>query len=764
MLDQPGDSVAPAAAAGRASPSRRGPAETASPETGGAAQVLSALRRRRLPLAACILAIPALAALALHRIVPVYSASGTVLYDDGTFAAQELQSILRVDPTTDAVMSSQAEIARGLSIAERLTERLGLLRNPEFNAALRPTGNAERAAAWLRARLAALIQPVAPAFAASLRAAPPPPDPASDRAAWRGTVLAVQAALAVATLKSSRVLEVSFASRDPDLAARAANLAMQLYIQDQLDRKIEAVRRATVWLEGRVTELRAAVRANEDRIASFRAEHGLMQGARAGLDAERISRLNEDLLNARNETVAAQGRLDVARGRAGAGAGGTTGGSAQAAIAPNVVQARAQRDQIAGQLQGLAVHLGANHPDTVSLRSQLADADRSVTAETGRVVAAAEAELHADRTRVAMLEDALRGAEAEQDRTGAAQVSLNAMQRDADAERTLLQSVQERLQQTAQRTAIETPDARIVSAALPPGEPSYPRRTPMMAAAAAAGVTSGLMLVYLLEIADGTLRGGEDVRLRLGLRCFALIPEVARRRLRGGRLHDYVVDRPLSPFAEQVRALRAGLWLGRIRPRIVAVTAARPSEGKTTVAIALARSAALAGERVVLLDCDIRQPSVGRAMGLDAEAGLTDCLQGEAGLDEVIRRDEATGLSVIPSGGLEVNALSLFMSEAMAALLQTLRQEYDLILLDAPPAHALTDARVIAGMAEATLLCVRWRSTPLAVVRHALDLLSEAQASVIGAALTRVDVRAHVRSGFADAEVYHPRYGGYFRS
>ncbi|MBS0562466.1 MAG: CpsD/CapB family tyrosine-protein kinase, partial [Proteobacteria bacterium] len=151
-------------------------------------------------------------------------------------------------------------------------------------------------------------------------------------------------------------------------------------------------------------------------------------------------------------------------------------------------------------------------------------------------------------------------------------------------------------------------------------------------------------------------------------------------------------------------------------------------------------------------------------MGLDAEAGLTDCLQGEAALDEVIRRDEATGLAVIPSGGLEVNALSLFMSEAMAALLQTLRQEYDLILLDAPPAHALTDARVIAGMAEATLLCVRWRSTPVPVVRHALDLLAEAQASVVGAALTRVDVRAHVRSGFADAEVYHPRYGGYFRS
>jgi Mrp family chromosome partitioning ATPase len=99
----------------------------------------------------------------------------------------------------------------------------------------------------------------------------------------------------------------------------------------------------------------------------------------------------------------------------------------------------------------------------------------------------------------------------------------------------------------------------------------------------------------------------------------------------------------------------------------------------------------------------------------------------------------------------------------MAALLQQLRQDYDLILLDAPPAHAMTDARVIAGMAEATVLCLRWRSTPLGVVRDAIGLLEEAQASVVGVALTRVDVRAHVRSGYADAEVYHPRYGGYFR-
>ncbi len=249
----------------------------------------------------------------------------------------------------------------------------------------------------------------------------------------------------------------------------------------------------------------------------------------------------------------------------------------------------------------------------------------------------------------------------------------------------------------------------------------------------------------------------------LGLPCFALVPEVGRRQLRGSRIEDFVVAKPLSPFAEQMRGLRAGLWLGARRPRVIAVTAARPSEGKTVTTIALARSAALAGERVAVIDCDVRQPSLGRFLRADGDLGIVDTLLGRAPLDDVIRHDPLGGLDFIVAGTVETNALGLFMSEAMAACISRLRATHDLVLLDAPPVIALADARVIAALADATLLCVRWHDTPRAVVRNCLELLQDADAAVAGVALTRVDARAHVRSGFADAEVYHPRYGGYFR-
>jgi succinoglycan biosynthesis transport protein ExoP len=706
--------------------------------------LLAVVRRRRLPLTATTLLVPLLAWLALGQMTPRFSAVATVLYEPNAFAVRELQSILRADPTTEAVMSSQAEIVRGLTIAERVANQLHLAEIPEFNTSLRPLGLVQRGLK----QVSALFGVAKPAVAADVEDA---------RSA---VILAVRDATSVAIAKSSRVLEITFTSQDRRLAAAAANLIADLYIRDQLDVKFAAVRHATDWLETRVVELRRDVGKAEDRVAAYRASRGLAKGVLAGLNTEQVSRLSADLAQARNEMAQVQARLDAARGR--------TGAAAQAAIAPSVTLLRSQQEVLGAQLQSTLARQGPRHPESLALQSQYAEASRSVAAEIARVVAAAAAELRADRERVASLEAALRAATATQDSNDQAQVPLNALERDSEASRTLLQSVLERVQQTVQQNAIETPDARLISAALPPSQPSFPRAAPLLAGAVVFGLFFGLLLAYLLELADATFRSGEDVRSLLGLPCFALVPEIPSDALRRYHIGDYIAHKPLSPFAEQLRALRAGLWLGSgaggaVRPRIIAITAARPAEGKTTVALALARAAAMAGERVALVDCDIREPGLGRLLKSDGNLGLVDCLLGHAALPDVIGRDTLTNLDFIPAGASEIHSLGLLMSDAMAEVLQALRGEYDLVLLDAPPVFAMADARVLARLADATLLCLRWRSTPRAVIRDALDLLSDAQANLVGVVLTRVDVRAHLRSGFADAEVYHPRYGGYAR-
>ena len=738
MLDRPaGATQPPTMARHHRSPARVAGDAGDAPELNWAA-VLAIVRRRRLLLLATILLCPLLAYIAISQLTPRYTATGTLLYDASEYKPRELQSILRVDPITDAVMVTQAEVLRGMPVVGQVASRLNLLTNPEFNTSLRPPS-------WLQQALSTLPQ-LLPG---------PAPDPDRDLPGPKldpernATLKAVQAALTVTPVKASHVLEVSFTAEDPVIAAAAVNIAMDAYVKTQLGAKYGAAARARELLETRRDELRKEVRLQEDAIAQYRARNGLIEGMHARLGSEEISLLTENLAHARSALAEAEGKLDAATGRAGA--------AAQAAIAPSVVQLRARHDQLSAELQSTLGRLGASHPDVRAIHAQLADADRTVAAEIGRVVSAIDADVRADRERVVALQHDLSEQQAQIARDAQAQVPLNAMLRDADASRGLLQAVLERIQQIAQQPTIETPDAHEISLALIPDRPSFPRTGPWMAAVTVFGIVLGLLLVYVRELSDATFRSGDDVRVVLGLPCLGLVPRVPPRKLRASSVEEYVARRPHSMLAEQLRALHAGLSLATERPRVVAVTAARAKEGKTTLTHALACVAARNGEHVIVVNCDIRHPAPDR----DGK-GLVECLREQATMAEAIRHP-VSGADFLPSGGGEPNALGLLMSGTMARVLSTLRHDYDLVLLDTPPAEVITDARVIAGLADATLFFVRWRATSRAVALHALELLEEAHANVVGAALTQVDVNAHVRSGYADAEAYHPRYGGYFR-
>lgn len=753
----PARSVAPSPRA----PSPRAPLALAAPAPAVSWRALAGiLHRRRLTLLGFALLIPSLAWIALHRVTPLYTATGTLIFEPDHYQPRALRSILRTDRVTAAVMASQAALLGGLRLIEPMAERLHLFRDPAFNPALRPPGLLMRLAALLPGPQSAGPQPAPRAGARSADPSPGPSlGPGNDTAQGtaRDTVLlAVQRAVRVRIVPDSHVIAVSFTAADPVLAAAGANLLMDIYIKGQLGAKYAAVHKARRWLEARAETLRRAVRQADDRIAAYRARKGLVRGVHAGLGTEQISQLTQTLAAARAALAAAQGRLDAARGGTVAG-GAAAGGGAAAAIAPSVVALRARHDAMAAQLRALLTRLGPRHPEVLALRSQLRAVDGAIGRETARVIAATEATVNAAHQRVAALETDLTAARRQVDRNAQAAIPLHAMERDADVSRTLLIAVLEQLQQIRQQAAVESPDAHEVSLALPPAAPSWPDRGKLLAAAVAFGTLFGLFVVYLLEITDTTLPSGEAVRATLHRPCFALIPEIGRRALGRLRVEDYAALQPRSPLAEQLRGLRAGLWLGEPRPRVIAITAARAGEGKTAVAVALARAAAMGGERVALLDCDPRRDTIARLMGSEGRPGLADHLRGAAPLEAVLRKDPLTDLSYVGAGTPGPDGFGRAAAAALDRTLAALREEYDLVLLDAPPVHAMSETRLIARAAEATLFCLRWRATPREVAASAIALLEEAQARVLGVALTRVDPRAHARSGAADADAYPAR-------
>lgn len=707
--------------------------------------ILLALRIYRRTLVATILLVPLCTWIVLRQATPLYTATGALVYQASEYQSRELQSMIRSEAVTDAVMATQAEALQSLGIAEQVAQRGRLFENPAFNLALQPPGIL---ASWVGVVRTLL----------GMEDDAPPPEPVYGPVLdpnYNATLQVVRSALHASPVRFSHAIEVSFVAPDPAVAAVAVNNAMDAYIKGLYAAKYKKVGDGTAHLQAQERDLEKQIANEEKRIDAYRTVHPLSQGIHDATPREQISRLTEDLIRAKADQAGAASRLEAAKGR-----------GADADIAPPVVALRARVAQLAERIQAQKSRLGPDHPEAQAAARQYAEAERALAAEVAHATAAIEAEFRAASDRVAALQRNLDEAQLAADRWNRDQFPLNDLLRDLEAKRQQLTAVQAEIDKTANQTAIEFPEAHEINQALPPGQPSSPRKLQTMLAASAASVFLALILVQIMQMMDDTLRSGDAIRNLTNLPCLALIPEVTRRALGNLRVHDYVARRPLTAFAEQVRCVRASLCLKPGHPKVITITSARPSDGKTIFTLSLARSAQLGNIRVLAVECDVRQSSFQQRLGGQAQVGLLDVLRGELGWRDTVQLDRMTGMAFIAAGrpgkpGGDV--LSLFLSERMRVLLNELREHYDLILLDAPPVEAMTEARIIASLSEATLLCVRWHRTQAKTLMHAIGLLRDVHAKIIGTVLTRVDTREHLRSGNADAGVYHRRYRAYFR-
>ena len=666
------------------------------------------LRRHRRLILFTTLALPLIAAAILFTQPRSYTATGVLIYN----APASAPGIAASPQDADALIASQSALIASLPSLRSIATQLNLAARPEFNP---PTP-------WWW----------------PLPAQTPDPD---------RLPLAVGRALAVAVPQNSRLITVAFTSHDASLSAAAANLAIKLYLHHQREQSFANLQDSQSWLQAHQTALQSQLDATEAALATARQAAGIVPGMQGDLSAETASRITASYIDAQSALAMAQARLKSAtQGDAAA---------ANAAIAPNLLPLRKEQADFSAQVQSLSRQYGPNYPDLVAAQTSLAAINAEIAAETGRELAAARAEVAADQAQVAALRTALdtaRTASQAQDRQSAAMQTLT---EHADALRADLHAIATQADQLAQQTALDRPMAVVVSAASPPASPNPTHRGLILAAALSLGACLGILLAGLAEALDTSFRSTSDLQSRLGLACLAAVPEVINPRFA-------VLDAPFSLFAEQLRALRTALTLAGTA-RVLAITAARPGEGKTTLTIALGRALAAAGVAVVVIDADIRQPSFEAMFDTGDHIGLTDYLSGLTTIDAMTLKDSETSLHVITAGTQAADALSLFLSPQLASLLARLRERYELVLIDVPPAFALAETRVLARAADATLLCVQWGKTPARVVQAALQILLTAHVKVAGTVLTRVDSKIHSTSGFPDAEMYQPRYGGYFR-
>jgi len=562
--------------------------------------------------------------------------------------------------------------------------------------------------------------------------------------------------------RSGDVITITFTSADPLRAAQLANDIANAYLVDKLDTRFEAARRATAWLRDRLAGLRQEVEDSEKAVATFRAEHGLIQAGNVTLNQQQLSELNAKLIDAKADL--AQKKALVDQLNALAAKGGGLLGMPEISGAGALPTLRQQAADLSAKEAELLAHYGPSHPFVVNLRAQLRDVEASIATETQRLAAAIRNQFALAQARVASLEESLRQATGQTTLDDETAIRLRELERTALVNKTLFEDFLKEAKVTQEQSTFEPQDVRVITPALPSNMPSSPRTMRFMTVTLFIGLFFGIGGALAKEKLKSGFITPKQLEDLLGLPLLASVNHLTARNLRTDATAAHVFDlpnaKPLSSFSEAIRSLRSGIRMTDVDhpPKIIQVTSAVPREGKTTIALSLAASAAAANLKVLVIDADLRHPSATRAFGLEGEAGVVDLLLAEAELPDVVRFHERGGYWVLGAGKKSQNPSDLLGSDRMKTMVAAFKEAYDLVVIDTPPVGPVIDPVVVSHLSDKIVIVVRWSSTARELVKRCVDQLS-GHPKVAGAVFNQVNERQAKKYGrHAYSYYYRSRY------
>ncbi len=722
-------------------------------------EILQVVRRRWIVIVGVTILTIAAALLLTVNTTKLYTATSLVLIENRENRVVDFEAVLSGLPADSATIDSQVEILKSQALATRVVRDLNLIEDPEFNSALDTGGSGLlgwlNPLNWLRAILP------------------------SDRLLLDDNELAEQASIAVVIAVQDRmrvrrrgltyVIEIGFTSDSPVKAARIANAIADLYIVDQLEARFEATRRANDWLSERLQGLRDQVRIAETAAASFAADNNLMSSGGATVTEQQLSEINQQLISARAELSSAEASYD--RVRQIVAAGGNIESISQVVQSPAILQLRGQQSSLRREEAELAGRYGDRHPDLIDIRQRMREVDQQLQSEMERIVNALGNEVEVARNREQSLEASLSRVTVDQARNNRAMIRLRELERTAESQRTLYETFLARFNETRQEEGLQTSDARVIAQATRPLDASHPKASLNLALGGVLGLFTGFGLAFLIEWLDQGLRTRDQVEGFLGLPQISAIPLLTKTALTvDGQLlspEELVALKPLSTFTAALQSLRAAIDLSDVDepPKTVLMTSALPNEGKTTTALSLARMAAMSGQKTLLIDADLRHPSLEHLVDLDRaqkKVGLVDVLANESPLKNALQKDTLTNLYLIFSGKRASNPTDLLKSDRMRELLKEVRDHFDLVILDAAPILPVVDSRILARIVDTTVFVVRWQETPRDAARDAIRNLRDFDATIAGIALSQVDLARQRRYGYGGSYYYYGRYREYY--
>ena len=699
---------------------------------------------------------------AVPRIVTLpsrYEASALVLVDTRKNKLSDLQAIVTGTQSEVIEVRTQVDILRSPALAEQVVTRLDLMREREFAPVL-----SQAVPEW-QAMLNAGLELVG-------MGAAPRGEYSEDEKIRLVTQSLLTEKIVFNNDGRSYVIGIAVRTDDPELSARIANTYARTYLDFNRELKDRAVARANAWLDERLAPMQAKLRNAERAVAAFREQAGLVEDRGLGADgirrgtvaAQQLVGLNTQLVTATSERVQREAAFDEVRR-----AQGDLSALPLVVASPLIQRLRAQEAELAVREASLAINQSDESPTLMAVRAERREVRARAAGEMQKITGAIESEVNAARAREGALRAALAELQGQVAVQNKSEIRLRELEGEATAARTVYTDYLNRSERTSNERDIQQPDAELISLANVPFTAAPPTKRQFLILAFLASLIAGGLAALVRERLEPGFRTAEQAEAETGLVALGLVPRVGRRK------RALALDPRESSFVEAVSHVRGVLQIagGPTRPRVILVTSAMPQEGKTFFAISLARSVALTGSRCLLVDCDLRRPSVAAVLGIAAEPGLSlenlgavepgqELVPSGEGIDRLVRRDVGSQLDIITAADAPTDASVLVASERLRLIVTEARARYDLIIIDAPPVLAFVDARVLSRMADSTVMVVRWRKTPRALVLAAIKALRLYGARIAGTVLTQVDLGAAGAAERSQAYVLR-RYGTYFR-
>jgi capsular exopolysaccharide synthesis family protein len=686
------------------------------------------LLKRRWLVLGILASILALTLLVTLLTPPVYRATATLQIDREAMQVFQVEGMQSPEAANSGdFYQTQYELLQSRALAERVVDTLNLASSSLANLATH---------SWFSRLMQSLRPQTRKQSAAAAKN--------EKNEALRDAVEVVQSGLSIEPVRNSRLVKINFDSGNPQFSARVVNALSEGFIAQQLERRFDASSYAKKYLEDRLRQLKARLAKSERELVAFAQKENIVNvgESQQSLVSQNLSELNTQLADAQAQRIRAEARWHEASAANGAALPADM-------LANSIIRTlQQQRADLQGQYQQKLQVFKPEYPEMKQLRGQIAELDKQISNELHNIRASVKSEYDAAMAQENLLTGKLASLRDQTLDVDNRSIQYNILKREVDTNRQLYDAMLQRYKEIGIAGGVSTNNVSIVDRALPPQTRYKPNLPLNLAIGLLLGMLLGVLTAFVLEFVDQTLKTPQDIEQRLRLSVLGIIPRLKKQEVPAQALRDL-----RSAFSEAYRSVRTELQFSTDNgvPKVLLVTSAGPSEGKSTTAWSLARNFAQLGKRTLLIDGDLRNPSLHRVAEVRGEIGLSNLLSGAANINEAIQDTDDPRLKVILAGPLPPNPAELLAGSKLISLLTVAAEGYDQVVIDGPPVLGLADAPILANASAGTLLVVEAGKTRIQAAQVAVKRLMVARARIIGAVLSK----------YTNHHAYGDGYGGY---